>query len=253
MNLNSSALLRNFNKPQYGKLLTNKANLRDLTAATDLLFLLQIVNFWAHVTWKFDGRPKKTIQRLLYTMSSCVHHFKAIVEFKLELQSGNDQFVSKLVICSPVTSELYGWPRKTIGHFFYATSSFVHHFIAICVKSKWRHSTETPNLCQNRRFSVPCDLEIWRKTLKNNRAPLLCYVKLCASLHSHLWNGNGVTVRKRQIWVTIGEFFVPGDLEIWQMTLKNNRAPLLRYFKLFALFHSQPWIRTGVTVRTRIS
>ena len=26
-----------------------------------------------------------------------------------------------------------GWPSKTIGHLFYATSSFVHHFVAICV------------------------------------------------------------------------------------------------------------------------
>ena len=24
------------------------------------------------------------------------------------------------------------WPRKTIGHHFYVTSSFVHHFVAIC-------------------------------------------------------------------------------------------------------------------------
>ena len=33
------------------------------------------------------------------------------------------------------------------------------------------------NLRQNRRFIVPCDLEIWRMTLKNNRAPLLCCFK----------------------------------------------------------------------------
>ena len=30
---------------------------------------------------------------------------------------------------------------------------------------------------------------------------------------------------------------------------KNNRAPLLCYFKLFASFHSHWWIQTGVTVR----
>ena len=29
---------------------------------------------------------------------------------------------------------------------------------------------------------------------------------------------------------------------------KNNRAPLLCYFKLFASFHSHWWIQTGVTV-----
>ena len=33
-------------------------------------------------------------------------------------------------------------------------------------------------------------------TLKNNRAPLLCYFKLCA-FRSHMWIQTGVTVRKR--------------------------------------------------------
>ena len=38
-------------------------------------------------------------------------------------------------------------------------------------------------------------------TLKNNRAPLLCYFKLCAAFRSHWWIQTGVTVRKRPIWV----------------------------------------------------
>ena len=29
--------------------------------------------------------------------------------------------------------------------------------------------------------------KIWRMTLKNNRAPFLCYIKLCASFHHHMW------------------------------------------------------------------
>ena len=33
---------------------------------------------------------------------------------------------------------------------------------------------------------------------------------------------------------------------------KNNRAPLLCYFKLFASFRSHWWIQTGVTVRKRL-
>ena len=43
--------------------------------------------------------------------------------------------------------------------------------------------------------------------------------------------------------------FVPCDLEIWWMTLENNRASLLCRFKLCATFHSHWWIQTGVTVR----
>ena len=47
-------------------------------------------------------------------------------------------------------------------------------------------------------------------------------------------------------------FFSPCDLEFWWMTPKNNRAPLLCYFKLFASFRSHWWIQTGVTVRKRL-
>ena len=43
--------------------------------------------------------------------------------------------------------------------------------------------------------------------------------------------------------------FVPCDLEIWWMTLENNRASLLCCFKLCATFHSHRWIQTGVTVQ----
>ena len=45
--------------------------------------------------------------------------------------------------------------------------------------------------------------------------------------------------------------FVPCDLEIWWMTLENNRASPLCCFKLGATFHSHWWIQTGVTVRKR--
>ena len=39
------------------------------------------------------------------------------------------------------------------------------------------------------------------------------------------------------------------DLEIWWMTLKHNKVPLLYYIKLFASFQIHWWIQTGVTVR----
>ena len=172
------------------------------------------------------------------------------------------------------------------------------------MNSNWSYSPETPNLGQIRRFLEPCDLEIWCMTLKNNRAPLLCYFKLYASFRSNQWIQAGVTVRKRPIWVKIDDFFSrvtlqfdvwpwktighlfyatssfmhhfvaisdfklelesgngqfgsnstilePCDLEIWQMTLKNNRAPLQCYCKLCVSFRSHWWIQNGVTVRKR--
>ena len=222
------------------------------------------------MTLKFDGWPWKTIGHIFYTMSSFVHHFKAINEFKLGLQSGNAQFGSKsanfvpyhleiwrvslkknmspflyyIEFCASfqshrqiqnavkfwkrpiwakidyylcrVTLKFDGWPWKTIKHLFYATSSFVHHFAAIG-KIKLEFSPETPNSAENRRFFVPCDLEIWEMTLKNNRAPLLCYIKLCPSFRSHLWIRTAVVVRKSPHWGKI--CFDICDLDLWPLTL----------------------------------
>ena len=55
------------------------------------------------------------------------------------------------------------------------------------VNSNWSYSPQTLNSGQNRQFFVPYDLEVWQVTLKNNRAPLLCCFKLCASFHGHWW------------------------------------------------------------------
>ena len=79
---------------------TNKANLRDLIAATGLVISnwIQIVNFSARVTVEFDGWPCKTIGHLFYATSSFVHLFVPIGEFKLKLQSGNAQSGSNWMI-----------------------------------------------------------------------------------------------------------------------------------------------------------
>ena len=121
------------------------------------------------------------------------------------------------------------------------------------VNSNLSYSPETLNSGQNRRFSEPCDLEILRMTLKNNRACLLCYFKLCASFRTHWWIRTGVTVRKRPIWVKFDDFLAPCDLEIWRMTLKNNRAPFRSNIKLYVSFHHHMWIQTGATVQKRLS
>ena len=78
----------------------NKANLRDLIAATGLVISnwIQIVNFSARVTVKFDGWPCKTIGHLFYASSSFVHLFVPIGEFKLKLQSWNAQSGSNWMI-----------------------------------------------------------------------------------------------------------------------------------------------------------
>ena len=79
------------------------------------------------------------------------------------------------------------------------------------MNSNWSYSPETPNLGQIWRFLEPCDLEIWRMTLKNNRAPLLSIIKLYASFHHHMWIQTGVTVRKWGVDLC--------DLGLWPLTL----------------------------------
>ena len=86
------------------------------------------------------------------------------------------------------------------------------------VNSNWSYNPEMLNQGKNWWFFVPCNLEIWRMTLKNNRAPLLCYFKIYASFHSHRSIQTGVRVRKRQIQVKIGHF-------LSRLTLKFDRWP----------------------------
>ena len=69
------------------------------------------------------------------------------------------------------------------------------------MNSNWSYSPETAKSGQNRRFFEPSDLEIWRMTSKNNRAPLLNNIKVSASFHHHMSIQTGVTVRKRLNWV----------------------------------------------------
>ena len=61
-------------------------------------------NSQSHVTLKFDRWPRKTIGHLFNATSSFVHHFVAISDSKLEIQSGNAQFGSKWTIFRAV------WP-----------------------------------------------------------------------------------------------------------------------------------------------
>ena len=155
-------------------------------------------------------------------------------------------------LLSHVTSKFDGGPWKKTGHLFYTTSSYVHHFNAIGkFRRKWQ-SGNTQFAWKPDTF-FPCDLEIWRMTLKNNRAPLPCNFKLCTSFHSHLWVQTGFTFRKPPNLGQNRRFLVPCDIEIWQMTLKNNRAPLLCYFKPCGSFHPHMWNQTGVTVRIRLN
>ena len=124
------------------------------------------------------------------------------------------------------------------------------------VNSNWSYSPET--------VKVGCDLcglDLWPW-------PFTCSLpwSLVITFEISWWYDDGNILKKaRQIWgiwklrpayspetPNLGQnrwCFVPCDLEIWWMTLENNRAPLFCCFKLCAIFHSHRWIQTGVAVR----
>ena len=137
-----------------------------------------------------------------------------------------------------MTLKFNGWHWKTIGHLFYAASSFVHHFLAI---GEFKLELQSVNAPFGSKSAIFCPVWPWNLTddLENNRAPLLCYFKLCASFFSHRSIQTGASVRKRPIRVKIGDF-------LSRVTLKFDEW---LYFKLCASFHSHQWIQTGITVR----
>ena len=72
---------------------------------------VKIGEFLSGVTLKYHGWPWNTIGHLFYTKASFVHCFKAMGEFKLELQFRNYQFGSKSASCmSPVNLKFDRWP-----------------------------------------------------------------------------------------------------------------------------------------------
>ena len=175
----------------------DKANLSDLIAATSLIILHKI-GFKSSIfqsMWPsnlMDDLKKNNRTRLLYYIKLCASsqtHWwiqTAVTVQKCSI------WVIIIDFLSCVTLKSDGWPWRTIGHIFYATSSIVNHFKAIGeFKLEWQSGN-----AQFRSLSlifVHGVLEISPLTLKNNRAPLLCYVKVWASFYIHLQIQTGFT------------------------------------------------------------
>ena len=113
----------------------------------------------------------------------------------------------------------------------------------------WSYSPETPNLGQIRQFLELCDLEIWRMTLKNNRAHLLSNTKLYASFHHHMRIKTGVPVRKRLSWV-VTTVTLTFDLWPWpfawtlllSLVITPENFMMIRWWE-----HSQKGVTDGQT------
>ena len=84
------------------------------------------------VTFKFDGWSWKTIGHLSFAVSSFVQHFivnwwiqTGVTVRKRPIWVKFDDFFSR------VNFKFDVWPWKAIGHLYCATSSSIHHFVAI--------------------------------------------------------------------------------------------------------------------------
>ena len=138
-----------------------------------------------------------------------------------------DDFLSR------VTLKFDGWPSKTIGHLFYATSSFVQHFIAI---GKFKLELQSGNAQSGS-----------KSTIFFSRATL----KLSASFHHHMWIHAGVTVRKRFSWVVTS---VTLTFDLWPRPLAwTSHLPLVITPENFMMIrwreHSQKGVTDGRTDR----
>ena len=138
-----------------------------------------------------------------------------------------------------VTLKFVRWPWKTIGIILYTPSCYVCNFIAISEFQMELSSGNAPNTLKSETKKVVFRARV---TLKFDRWPwktigilfdipwhYVCHFIAICEFHLELSSGNGPETLK------FGEnrrFLVLCDLEIWQMTLKNNRDPLLYAFML---------------------
>ena len=127
-------------------------------------------------------------------------------------------------------------------------------YFKLCASFRTHWWTQIGVTVRKRPIWVKFDHFYGRVTLQFNRWPWKTIGHLFYATPSFVYN-----------FVAIGEFKLdiqsgnvqsgsnstilePCDLEIWQMTLKNNRTPLLCCFQLCAWFNCHMWIQTGVRV-----
>ena len=156
------------------------------------------------MTLKFDGWPRKNNRApLLYYIKLCASfHSHQWIETGITVRKRSIQ-VKIIVFLSHVILQFDRRPSKTIGHIFYAALSFVHHFRTI---SQFILELQSGNAQFGSKSAFFCPVWPWNlwDDLQNNRAPVLCCFKVCASFHSHQSIQTGVTVRKRPIRVKSG-------------------------------------------------
>ena len=102
------------------------------------------------------------------------------------------------IFAARVTLKFDGWPRKIIGHFFYTTCSFVHHFKSI---SEFKLKSQSGNAQFGSKSVNSCPVWHWNLmddvTLKNNTwhlyyatSSFMYHFKAISELKLELQSGN---------------------------------------------------------------
>ena len=166
------------------------------------------------MTLQFDGWPQKIIGHLFYITSSFVHHLKSLGEFKLELLFGNVQFGSNSAIFCTVL------PWNLMDDFRNNRATLLCYVkLALCIISKpsvnsnWSYSLETLNSGQNRRFCVPCDLEIWIGHLFYVASSFVHHFIAIDEFKLKLQSGNAQFGSKSTIILAVWPWHLTDDLE----------------------------------------
>ena len=134
----------------------NKANLRDLIAATSLVILLK---------WDSNHQLFNPCDLEIWWMTSKNHwaqiHWWIQTGVTVQKHSIRQLWSKSAIFLSCVTLKFYGWPWETIGHFFYTPSSFVHCFKAI---SELKLELQSGNAQFGSKSEIFCPMWPWNLT-----------------------------------------------------------------------------------------
>ena len=147
------------------KPLMNKANVRDLIAATGLVILLKLDSnrrFFSPFDLKIWWMTSKNYR------APHLHYMKLYASSYTPrwIQTGITVRKRSILVkigdfLSPVTLKFDGWPWKTIWYLFYVASSFVHHFIAIGV---FKLKLQSGNSQFGSKSAIYCPVWPWNLT-----------------------------------------------------------------------------------------
>ena len=143
------------------------------------------------------------------------------------------------VFFSRVTLRFDGWSWKTIGHLFYATSNFVHHFVPI---GEFKRELQSGNAQSGSNLAVwPWNLT---DDLENNRPPFLA-----SSSSAHHYIAICVVQTSSYSPETAKWGYDLCDLDLWPLTLAFCMAITSVDYNMWLCEHSEKGVTDGPTDR----